>query len=55
MIPAEVDETSEQATEHWAPSPSPFEFELNPIVSVFAVELKLFGPLLLQNLGNRRP
>ena len=49
----EVGVRSEQATEHSAPSPSTLVFELNPIVSVFAVELKLFGPLLWQNLVKR--
>ena len=48
----EVGVTSEQAMEHSAPSPSTLVFELNPIVSVFAAELKLFGPLLWQNLVN---
>ena len=48
----EVGVRSEQATEHSAPSPSFFAFELNPIVSVFAAELRLFGPLLWQNLVN---
>ena len=56
-IPAEVFASadgvrSEQAMVQSAPSPSSLLFELNVIVSFFAFEPKLFGPLFWQNLGN---
>ena len=43
---------SEQATVHSAPSPWSFSFEMNETVNLLAADLKLFGPLFWQNLGN---
>ena len=37
---------------HSAPSPSTDMFELKVTTSLFALELKFFGPLFWQNLGN---
>ena len=48
-----VGERSEQAMVHSAPPPSTTLFELKVTVSLFALELKFFGPLFWQNLGNR--
>ena len=49
-VPAEVFASadgvrSKQEMVHSAPSPSSLLFEFNVIVSFFAFELKLFGPL----------
>ena len=43
---------SEQAMVHSAPSPSTELLELKVTISLLALELKFFGPLFWQNLGN---
>ena len=52
QLPGEVGVRSEQATVHSAPFPWKVLFELNKTISFLAVELKLFGPVFWQNLGN---
>ena len=41
-----------QAMVHSAPSPSTVLLELKVTISLLALELKFFGPLFWQNLGN---
>ena len=45
---------SEQAIVHSAPPPSILRFVLNPRISLLLLEVKLFGPLLRQNLEREK-
>ena len=44
---------SEQAIVHSAPPPSILRFVLNSRISLLSLEVKLFGPLLRQNLERK--
>ena len=45
---------SEQAIVHLAPPPSILRFVLNSRISFFSLVVKLFGPLLRQNLEREK-